>query len=215
MRKLITGVAFVAVALATGVVAAGPAAAADRDCTDFPSQKAAQIFFLNQGGPNTAPHRLDADGDGVACDTRPAPYYYGTKLPGGNGGGGGKNGTGKGTRVYVVDGDTFRLRNGSYVRLIGIDTPEKGKRGHQAAKMHLRKLISHGLKLQNPKSVKDRDRYGRLLRYVKAPRRGDAGLSLVKAGLARPRYDSTDGYQRHPKQPAYYRAYGKVRNPVI
>jgi hypothetical protein len=64
------------------VVTASPAVAVvDRDCGDFSSQRAAQIFFLKQGGPNSDPHRLDSDGDGVACETNPAPYYYGTSLP--------------------------------------------------------------------------------------------------------------------------------------
>ena len=30
---------------------------------------------------------------------------------------------------YVVDGDTIRLGSGTYVRLIGIDTPEVGECG--------------------------------------------------------------------------------------
>ncbi|MBZ5738731.1 excalibur calcium-binding domain-containing protein [Nocardioides mangrovi] len=59
-------------------------AIADRDCGDFPSQRAAQIFFLNHGGPQSDPHGLDSDGDGIACESNPAPYYYGTSLPGGD-----------------------------------------------------------------------------------------------------------------------------------
>ncbi len=35
---------------------------------------------------------------------------------------------------YVVDGDTIRLANGQYVRLIGIDTPEQGRPYYGAAK---------------------------------------------------------------------------------
>ncbi|CAB4749368.1 unannotated protein [freshwater metagenome] len=70
----------------TLVLATAPAAvAADRDCGDFASQKAAQIFFLNAGGPSSDPHYLDSDGDGIACESNPAPYYYGKTLPGGGG----------------------------------------------------------------------------------------------------------------------------------
>jgi hypothetical protein len=69
----------------TSLVAAPAAVAADRDCGDFGSQREAQIFFLNQGGPNSDPHGLDSDGDGIACETNPAPYYYGTTPPGGGG----------------------------------------------------------------------------------------------------------------------------------
>ncbi len=70
-----------ALALAT----APAAVAADRDCGDFASQKAAQIFFLNAGGPSSDPHGLDANSDGIACESNPAPYYYGKTLPGGGG----------------------------------------------------------------------------------------------------------------------------------
>ena len=58
-----------------------PAHAADRDCGDFASQRAAQLFFLNAGGPGSDPHGLDSDGDGIACESNPAPYYYGTTPP--------------------------------------------------------------------------------------------------------------------------------------
>lgn len=74
----------VAAIMGVGSLAAAPAAvAADRDCGDFSSQRDAQIFFLNEGGPHSDPHRLDSDGDGIACETNPAPYYYGTTPPGG------------------------------------------------------------------------------------------------------------------------------------
>lgn len=72
-------------AAAACLVAAPAAVAVDRDCGDFPSQRAAQIFFLNHGGPRSDPHGLDSDGDGIACESNPAPYYYGTTLPGGGG----------------------------------------------------------------------------------------------------------------------------------
>lgn len=42
---------------------------ADRDCADFPTQAAAQTFFTTHGGPATDPHRLDADDDGIACES--------------------------------------------------------------------------------------------------------------------------------------------------
>lgn len=43
----------------------------DRDCSDFKTQEEAQQFFLSQGGPQKDPHRLDRDGDGVACESLP------------------------------------------------------------------------------------------------------------------------------------------------
>ena len=69
------------VAFLVALVPAGAAARGDKDCSDFPSQKAAQIFFLKHGGPRYDPDRLDADHDGIACEDNPAPYYYGKRLP--------------------------------------------------------------------------------------------------------------------------------------
>lgn len=38
------------------------------NCADFGSGAVAQRFFLANGGPNRDPHRLDSDGDGLACE---------------------------------------------------------------------------------------------------------------------------------------------------
>jgi endonuclease YncB( thermonuclease family) len=47
----------------------GESAEPDRDCLDFSSQRSAQRFFeANRPGD---PHRLDGDGDGVACESLP------------------------------------------------------------------------------------------------------------------------------------------------
>jgi hypothetical protein len=51
----------------------------------------------------------------------------------------------------------------------------------------------------------DRDRYDRILRYIDIGDT-DAGLSLIQQGLAIARYDSRDGYGRHPRQDAYVAA---------
>lgn len=78
--KLQVILALVAV-IALGLVPAAASARGDKDCSDFPSQKAAQIFFLKHGGPRYDPDRLDADHDGIACEDNPAPYYFGKRLP--------------------------------------------------------------------------------------------------------------------------------------
>ncbi|MGR6904747.1 hypothetical protein [Lysinibacillus sp. BSL11] len=43
----------------------------DHDCSDFDTQKNAQLFFEANGGPYDDPHDLDRDGDGMACDWNP------------------------------------------------------------------------------------------------------------------------------------------------
>ena len=47
--------------------------------------------------------------------------------------------------------------------------------------------------------------YGRLLRYVDVGST-DAGLRLIRSGLATARYDSRDGYGFHPREPRYVAA---------
>jgi len=43
----------------------------DCDCADFSTQQQAQAFFIAAGGPDSDPHRLDGDNDGIACEHRP------------------------------------------------------------------------------------------------------------------------------------------------
>lgn len=43
--------------------------------------------------------------------------------------------------THIRDGDTFVIRN-QPIRLCGIDTPEKGRKGSQEAEAYLRQLIS-------------------------------------------------------------------------
>jgi len=65
----------------------------------------------------------------------------------------------------VVDGDTFVIENGEYVRLIGVDTPESYEESYEEAKIYLENLIlDKDIKLIS--DLEDRDRYGRLLRYA-------------------------------------------------
>lgn len=184
-----------AAALTVGVLvgSTSPAHAADKDCVDFASQKAAQIFFLKNGGPSSDPHRLDDDGDGVACESNPAPTYYGTTLP--------ASGTSSQPKVLrqrarvirVTDGDTIKVRLGSGrrkdVRLIGIDTPEVYGRvecGGPGASRSLGRLLPEGARVvlvSDP--TQDRvDRYGRILRYVMKAGR-DMNRTQVTRGWGR------------------------------
>ena len=49
----------------------GKSIEADKDCSDFKTQKEAQDFFIENGGPASDPHKLDQDKDGVACESLP------------------------------------------------------------------------------------------------------------------------------------------------
>ena len=43
----------------------------DRNCSDFDTWAEAQAFYEAAGGPETDRHRLDHDGDGIACESLP------------------------------------------------------------------------------------------------------------------------------------------------
>ena len=103
---------------------------------------------------------------------------------------------------YVTDGDTIRLTDGRDVRLIGIDTPERGSCGYDEARNLLAQLLREEPVTITEAPGQDADRYDRLLRYVEAGER-DVAEVLIDRGWARARYDSLDGYPEHPRQDDY------------
>ena len=52
----------------------------DRNCSDFDTWREAQDFFLSAGGPESDPHRLDSDGDGIACEGLPGAPSQATPI---------------------------------------------------------------------------------------------------------------------------------------
>jgi endonuclease YncB( thermonuclease family) len=89
----------------------------------------------------------------------------------------------------VIDGDTVALSTGQRVRLVQIDTPEigGGECFSQAARKALLRLAPVGstVLLEGDPKLDDRDRYGRLLRYIK--RNGiNINIRLVLDGAAAP-----------------------------
>ncbi|GAA1449680.1 hypothetical protein GCM10009641_80460 [Mycobacterium cookii] len=95
--------------------------------------------------------------------------------------------------VRVTDGDTLEVRlpdgREEDVRILGIDTPEVHPRlecGGREATEAMARLAPVGAKvaLVPDRTQGDRDRYGRLLRYVH--RSGDdVGLAQLRSGRAR------------------------------
>lgn len=121
--------------------------------------------------------------------------------------GGPTGGTPRETGVVtkVVDGDTIWVAGAGKVRLVGMDTPERGQCGFEQATDHLEALLMGREVTLSYDGRDDRDRYGRLLRYVDVDG-VDAGLAQIRAGLARARYDSRDGYGAHPREATYLAA---------
>lgn len=202
--------AYLATALvltATLVSTPSAMAVADKDCSDFDTQAAAQDFFRDHGGPDDDPHQLDADGDGVACGSNPCPCNTSTN----NGGGGdGNNNDGpevvrqKAKVIRVVDGDAIKvnLRPGPKrtVRLIGIDTPEVfggAECGGAAASKRTKKTLPKGtiVRLVSDPSQDLKDRYKRLLRYV-TKNKLDVNRRLVRSGNAEVYVYNNNPFQR-------------------
>lgn len=106
---------------------------------------------------------------------------------------------------HVVDGDTVVMVGGAKVRLIGIDTPERGQCGYGEARDALIWLVADRPVRLSSGARDDVDKYGRLLRYLDTAD-GDANLAMIRSGWARARYDSRDGYGRHDREDVYVAA---------
>lgn len=92
----------------------------------------------------------------------------------------------------VIDGDTIVvLQNGKEekVRLIGVDTPESADPrrtvecfGKEASDFSHTLLLNKEVRLESDPSQGDRDRYGRLLRFVFLPDESMANQRIIRAG---------------------------------
>jgi endonuclease YncB( thermonuclease family) len=191
-----------------GSSAAG-AAGGDRDCADFGTQAAAQAFFESSGPGD--PHALDGDGDGIACESNPCPCS----------GAGGDDpvpppspvvGSGGARVTEVTDGDTIAVQirgRAEDIRIIGIDTPEVyfgAECGGADASVSMNQMLAPGyrVRLIRDRSQENRDRYGRLLRYVEHAGR-DVGRRQVRRGWAKAyvyetAFDRLRSYRRAEKR---------------
>jgi endonuclease YncB( thermonuclease family) len=107
--------------------------------------------------------------------------------------------------VRIVDGDTIDVTSlpSDNIRFIGIDTPETGTPCGALATEHLRTLVAgRPVTLVVAPNRDDHDGYGRPLRYVEVAG-VDIGRQMIADGFAIARYDSLDGYERHPRQDDY------------
>jgi endonuclease YncB( thermonuclease family) len=91
----------------------------------------------------------------------------------------------------IIDGDSFNI-HGQSVRLAGIDAPELGNPGCESerqlaerAEERLHELLNGGAVRLIRTGVRDRDRYGRLLRDAEVDG-ASVGEQLIAEGLAQP-----------------------------
>ncbi|HEY7841733.1 MAG TPA: thermonuclease family protein [Gammaproteobacteria bacterium] len=92
----------------------------------------------------------------------------------------------------VLDGDTVVLDDGTHVRLIGVDTPELGKRdrpaqpGAQAARDFLGKLLPAGTPVGLDFDAERTDRHGRTLAHLFLEDGGNVQQRVLAAGAGTP-----------------------------
>lgn len=102
----------------------------------------------------------------------------------------------RGDVTRIIDGDTFEaLIDGreDTVRFFGIDTPERGDACFSEATEATRQLTTAGVRLLA--DDRNRDRNGRLLRYVYTPDGISVDAALIANGFARAWTD--DGQHRN------------------
>jgi micrococcal nuclease len=92
------------------------------------------------------------------------------------------------TVTKIIDGDTVITEGGDSVRLLGIDTDEKGYPCYTEAKNRLEELVLSKKVYLEPEG-EDKDQYGRYLRYIFLGGE-NVNLIMVNEGLAVARFDA-------------------------
>ena len=82
----------------------------------------------------------------------------------------------------VTDGDTVMVEGGSRVRLLGMDTDERGYPCYAEAKKRMEELVLNKEAYLEPEG-EDKDQYGRYLRYIFVDGE-NINLRMVQEGLA-------------------------------
>lgn len=114
--------------------------------------------------------------------------------------------------AQVFDGDTFKLVDGTSVRIADIDTPEQGECFYQESKDALKKLIE-GREVELRKDITAIDEFERLLRYVILP-----NASTVKNNVLVSEYMVAGGYAvpvSNTKNLLYFRTLVAKRDEAI
>jgi len=93
----------------------------------------------------------------------------------------------------IIDGDTIVVENNTHIRLLGINTPEKGEKYYNEAKDFLTKLVTN--KTIKVEYGNERyDKYQRTLAYLFLDEK-NLNVEIVKNGLANPYIYGNDKYE--------------------
>jgi len=104
--------------------------------------------------------------------------------------------------TQVIDGDTIVIEGGYHVRYIGVDAPEKDESYYLEAKQANEELVE-GKRVRLEKDISNKDKYGRLLRYVYADG------TFVNAEMVRQGYACAKAYLPDVKYQVYLEAMEK------
>lgn len=88
---------------------------------------------------------------------------------------------------YVVDGDTIDVNGVGRIRLVGVNTPERGQPGYQEAKDFVKNLCLYKTVYLDMDNEKHYDKYGRVLAVVYAGNT-NVNAELLKRGYAEVMY---------------------------
>lgn len=113
----------------------------------------------------------------------------------------------EGTVVTVVDGDTIYLHDGTHVRYLGINSPEKGQPYYDEAKAYNEKTVM-GKQVKLEYDQYRFDRYDRVLAYVFIDGKS-MSLEMVLKGLAK--FANYDGRKPLIYQPDLLKAEQEAR----
>lgn len=102
------------------------------------------------------------------------------------------------TVTGVVDGDIVDLSDGRRVRLLGIDTPEKGECGYEQANQFARtSLLDKTVEVASDPTQADVDQYGRSLVYIETLE--DYSIAAARAGWAKRYVFENNPVQKDPQ----------------
>ncbi len=79
----------------------------------------------------------------------------------------------------VIDGDTLKLSDGTIIRLLNINTPEKNEQGYNEARTFLKQFENKTIEIE----ILETEKYGRTLARIYTPTY--LNLNLVQQGLAK------------------------------